>query len=195
MKKILMILAGVVLVLVIICGAIIAFAPTSYDVSREITIERPRSEVFDYVKLTRNQKEWGPWMKMDPNTKLSYEGTDGTVGFVSKWDSEHPEVGAGEQKIVKIVDGERIDVELKFLKPFETTSLGYTVLESEGDNKTKVRWGFEGDMPRPMNVFLLFMDFDKEAGGEFEKGLASLKEILEKQESPAANVEEPGTGS
>ncbi|MDH3529832.1 MAG: SRPBCC family protein [Acidobacteriota bacterium] len=182
MKRVLMILAALVLILMLICGALIAFAPTSFAVEREITIDKPINEVFEYVKLIKNQNEWGPWMKKDPKTRITYEGTDGTVGFVSKWDSEHPEVGAGEQKIVKIVDGERIDVELKFLRPFESKSLGYTVLESAGGNKTKVRWGFKGEMPRPMNVFLLLMDFDKEAGAEFDEGLASLKEILEKIE-------------
>jgi hypothetical protein len=56
------------------------------------------------------------------------------------------------------------------------------ILKSAGNDKTEVRWGFEGDMPRPMNVLLLVMDFDKEAGKEFEQGLGALKEILEKSE-------------
>ena len=51
---------------------------------------------------------------MDPDMKKTYRGTDGTVGFVSAWDSEKDDVGKGEQEIIKITDGERIDYELRF---------------------------------------------------------------------------------
>jgi hypothetical protein len=102
------------------------------------------------------------------------------VGSILKWESEHPDVGAGEQEIKKIVDGERIEVELRFKKPFESTSIGHTITESVGEDKTKVKWGFEGSMPRPMNIMLLFMDIEQQAGKEFEEGLGMLKSVLEK---------------
>jgi hypothetical protein len=33
---------------------------------------------------------------MDPNAKMEYKGTDGTVGFISAWDSKIKYVGKGE---------------------------------------------------------------------------------------------------
>jgi hypothetical protein len=36
---------------------------------------------------------------MDPDMKKTYRGTDGTVGFVSEWESNKKDVGTGEQEI------------------------------------------------------------------------------------------------
>ena len=45
---------------------------------------------------------------MDPNIKTDFRGTDGTVGFISAWDSNNiKNVGKGEQEILNMVDGGR----------------------------------------------------------------------------------------
>lgn len=180
--KVLKILAVVVLVLAVAIAALVFLAPADYKVEREITINKPRAEVFAYAKILKNQNEWGPWVKQDPNIKLSYKGTDGEVGFVSSWESTMENVGVGEQEIKKIEDGKRIDSELRFKKPFESTSQAYMTMEDAGPGQTKVRWGFTGSMPRPMNLLLLVMNMDKEVGKDFEAGLAGLKTILEKNQ-------------
>ena len=46
---------------------------------------------------------------------------------------------------------------------------------------TRVRWGFTGKMPIPMNVMLPFMNMEKSIGNDFQEGLTNLKGILEKQ--------------
>jgi len=118
---------------------------------------------------------------MDPNMKKEYRGTDGIVGFVSAWDSEKPDVGKGEQEIKKITEGERIDFELRFIKPFEATYYAYMTTDSTGTGQTKVKWGFDGKMNYPMNLMLLFMNMDKMLGDDLETGLSNLKTVLEKQ--------------
>ena len=181
MTKKLLIAAAAVFVLFVLTIAVLAFAmPTELKVEREVTINRPRAEVFQYLKSIKSQNEWGPWFKKDPSMKQEYRGTDGTVGFVSAWNSPNDEVGEGEQEIKKITEGERIDTELRFKRPFESRSDAYLITEPVGDNLTKVRWGFTGAMPRPMNVMYLVCDIDKEVGKDFEEGLASLKGKLEK---------------
>lgn len=180
--KILKILGALVLVAIIAIAALVFLSPADYKVEREITINRPRAEVFAYAKILKNQNDWGPWVKQDPNIKLTYKGTDGEPGFVSAWESNMENVGVGEQEIKKIEDGKRIDSELRFKKPFESTSLAYMTMEDSGPNQTKVRWGFAGSMPRPMNLILLVMDMDKEVGKDFEAGLGNLKTILEKNQ-------------
>jgi len=111
--------------------------------------------------------------------KREFTGVDGTVGFVSAWDSENPDAGKGEQEIIKIDEGKRIDYELRFLKPFESTSLAYMTFDSPDSNRTIVKWGFEGGMPYPMNLMLLFVDMDAELGKDLQGGLDNLKAILE----------------
>jgi uncharacterized protein YndB with AHSA1/START domain len=158
-----------------------AFTKKDYAVVREITINKPKQEVFDYVKFLKNQDNYSKWAMMDPNMKKTYTGTDGTVGFVSAWDSQEKNVGAGEQEIKGITNGERIDFELRFKRPFEATDYAYMTTEDAGNNQTKVKWGFNGKMKYPMNLMLLCMDMDKMLGKDLDTGLSNLKSILEKQ--------------
>ncbi|MEO8647560.1 MAG: SRPBCC family protein, partial [Acidobacteriota bacterium] len=136
-------------------------------------------EVFQYLKHLKNQNSWGPWYKKDPTMVHEFRGTDGSPGFVSSWNSTNDEVGEGEQEIKKITEGERIDTELRFKRPFESKSDAYLITEAAGDRQTHVRWGFTGDMPRPLNLMALVYDLDKEVGKDFESGLSTLKTTLE----------------
>ena len=153
-------------------------SPTEYAVEREITINKSKEEVFAYLKLLKNQNEWGPWYKKDPTMKQEFRGTDGQPGFVSSWKG-NSETGEGEQEIKKITEGERIDTELRFKQPWESKADSYITTESTGQNQTKVRWGMKGETPRPWNVLLLFMNMDQMVGKEFQEGLANLKTKME----------------
>ncbi|MEM8999309.1 MAG: SRPBCC family protein [Bacteroidota bacterium] len=168
------ILAGIVLLIIFL--AIIA--PKQYDVSRTIEIAKPRTKVFEYLNSLQRQDEWSPWAKKDPNMEKKFTGTDGEVGAVSHWKG-NKQVGEGEQEITRIVDGERIESELRFLKPWKSTSDAYIVTEEVTTNKTKVIWGFSGKNKFPMSIMMLFMNMDKAVGKDFEEGLSSLKEKLE----------------
>lgn len=177
------ILIGLVALIILLAAfaAVASFAlPTELKVEREITINRPRADVFAYVKYLKNQNEWGPWHRKEPTMKQEFRGTDGTVGFVSYWKGEKDETGEGEQEIKKITENERLDTELRFKQPFESTADAYLITEAAGENVTKVKWGFNGSMPRPFNLMCLVVDMDKELGKDFEEGLSSLKTVLEK---------------
>jgi hypothetical protein len=51
--------------------------------------------------------------------------------------------------------------------------------EKISDNQTKVHWSFEGSMKYPMNLMMLFMNFDKMIGDDLATGLSRLKDNLE----------------
>jgi len=180
-KKLLIGIVGLIILLVAVAAVLSFVLPTALKAERDVTINKPKAEVFAYAKMLKNQNDWGPWFKKDPAMKQEFRGTDGTVGFVSAWNSANDEVGEGEQEIKNITEGERVDTELRFKRPFETKSNAYIITEAAGDNRTKVRWGFNGSVPRPMNLMFLFVDFDKETGKDFDAGLSTLKSILEKQ--------------
>ena len=116
---------------------------------------------------------------MDPNAKKTYTGTDGTVGFVSGWESNNKELGTGTQTIRTIAEGDSLVVDLHFIKPFDNKATGYMITSDEG-GKTKVRWGMRGNMPYPFNVMKLFMNMEKAGGDDLGTGLANLKALLEK---------------
>ena len=175
-----MLILYIVLAIVLLAITLITIAPKNYDVSRSIEIAKPKDVVFSYIKSLKKQDEWSPWGKRDPNMQKKFTGTDGEVGAINHWKG-NKEVGEGEQEITKIVEGERIESELRFLKPFKSTSNAYITVSEVDKDMTKVVWGFSGKNKFPMSIMMLFMNMDKMVGEDFEEGLASLKEILEKQ--------------
>jgi len=178
-KKILIALGVLIVLFIVAIVAMTMIAPTNFAVEKEIVINKPRAEVFEYAKMVKNQNDWGPWFKKEPTMKQEFRGTDGQVGFVVHWKGEKADTGEGEQEIKKIVPNERIETELRFKEPFESKADAYLTTEDSGPNQTKVKWGFTGSMPRPMNIFLLFVDMNDAVGKDYQDGLASLKSIME----------------
>ncbi len=176
---VLQIILTVLLGLVALVYIIALFSRKEYIVERTVIIKRPKQEVFDYIKLLKNQEYYTVWSKMDANMKREYLGTDGTIGAIMKWNSKVKNVGVGEQEILTINEGKSIDWKLHFLKPFRSTSRAYMLIESISANETKVRWGFDGRMGYPMNVMLLLMNMDKMLGNDLQDGLDNLKKVLE----------------
>ena len=180
MKKVLKIVGIVILIIAALFLIPPLFIDGKMDIEKEVTINQPKDVVFDYIKLLKNQDKFSVWQKMDPNMKKTYTGTDGTVGFVSAWDSENPDVGKGEQEILAIKEGERLDFELRFLEPYESKSKAYMITESIDSASVLVKWGFAGEMPYPMNIMKLFMNIEEDLGVQLQKGLDNLKAELEK---------------
>lgn len=178
MKLLKILLVGfLILVATLLLAALIL--PSSYQVERSVRIDRPKDQVFSYLLLLKNQDHFSVWMAADPNVRKSYSGEDGTVGFISTWKSDKDEVGHGEQEIKAIKPGERIEYELRFLKPFKSVSPAYLLTEQIGAEQTKVTWGFQGEMPYPLNLTLLLMDIEQMVGDDLQQGLENLKVLLE----------------
>ncbi len=174
MDTVLYILAGIVVLIFILA----LIAPKSYDVNRKITVRKSVPEVFEYLKYLKNQDNWSPWGKKDPNMKKEFVGSDGEIGATSKWEG-NKDVGSGEQEITRIVENEVIESELRFLKPWKSQSDAYLRVKEAGAGETEITWGFSGKNKFPMSIMMLFMNMDKAVGKDFEEGLASLKDILE----------------
>ncbi|HBT08233.1 MAG TPA: polyketide cyclase, partial [Leeuwenhoekiella sp.] len=103
-----------VLIGVLVLIALLHFtAKSQYVVKRDINVQKPADKIFEYLKYLKNQDQWSPWNRKDPDMNKSYEGVDGTVGFISKWEG-NKEVGSGEQEITGIIPGKRIESQLRF---------------------------------------------------------------------------------
>ncbi len=175
-KIILLVLVAIVVIALIAA----AFMKKDFNIEKEVTINKPRQEVFDYIKVLKNQTHYSKWVMMDPNAKMEYRGTDGAVGSVSAWDSENKNVGKGEQEIMKLADGQRMDLEIRFKKPFESKADAYMTTEDSGPNQTKVKWGFHSKMAWPTNLFTAMMNMEKMVGDDLQTGLNNLKGVMEK---------------
>ena len=163
-----------ILAIILLAAAVM---PKAFNVSADIVIEKPVREVFNYVKLLKNQERYSVWVMADPNIKLEYKGTDGTVGFISSWQSENKNVGIGAQEIKAIKENERYDVEIRFEKPFKATNQAYTTTVALDENRSKVTTVFNGSNPFPMNLMVPMIK--KMLLKDMNKNMATLKRILE----------------
>jgi uncharacterized membrane protein len=174
------------MIILIIIAAIIAitliaamFVKKDYSVNRDVVINKPKETVFDYLKYLRNQDRFSKWATTDPDMKKTYTGIDGTVGFVSAWDSKLKNVGSGEQVIKEINEGISFICELHFIKPFKGEAISTLTTDALTENQTKVNWQLNSAMAYPMNLMLLFLNMDKMIGNDLEIGLTKLKSNLE----------------
>lgn len=178
MKHVVKVIAIVIVSLIILPFVVALFARQDFKVIREVTINQPREVVFDYIVKLQHQHEYGVWSQTDPDMRAEFHGVDGTVGFISAWFSETPDVGRGEQEIINIIPGEKIEFELRHIEPFENTSHAYMTAERICDTTTRVQWCHWGRMSYPMNLMLL-LDYESVMENNLQSGLINLKHLLE----------------
>jgi len=176
----------VIIILIVIAAIIIIILVAAASSSKEYVIERntiinkPKQDVFNYAKYLKNADQYNKWVMIDPNLRKDYEGTDGTVGSIYYWNSDNKQVGKGEQEIIKITEGERIDYEIRFIKPFVGTSFAYITTESVSSNQTKVTWVFKGVRNYTMKIVHMVFNLKKVLGNDLQTSLSNLKNVLEK---------------
>jgi hypothetical protein len=109
--------------------------------------------------------------------KREFKGTDGTVGYIYAW-SGNKDAGEGEKEIKHIVEGKRIESEIRFVKPMTTSATIIMETESLSDDQTKVSWSNAGTLKYPVNLFVPMME--KMLPKDMDTSLLTLKNILEK---------------
>ena len=173
------ILKRLLLVLVLLVGALVLcgfLLPASTHVERSVSIARPPADVFAMLNSYRRFNEWSPWHGLDPNTTYVYEGPAEGVGAGMRWSSEQSNVGKGRQTIVESVTNEKIGTRLEF--EGQNDALATFTLSAEGDG-TRVVWSFETEHGKnPISRWFGLM-LDRWVGGDFARGLAKLKTVLE----------------
>lgn len=165
--------------LVIVAGFLIlvAFQPRNFRVTRSTTIAASPAEVFAQVNDFHLWEAWSPWAKLDPASTATFEGPVAGTGAVFKW-SGNDQVGAGVMTITESRPAELVKIKLDFIKPFEATNITEFSFKPEGSN-TQITWTMSGENNFLSKAFCMFMDMDKMVGGDFEKGLASMKAVVE----------------
>ncbi len=161
-----------------------AVQSNKFQVQRSTLIAASPEQVFPHVNDLHKWDAWSPWAKKDPNAVNSFEGPDAGVGAKFKW-SGNSEVGEGQMTITGSTPGELVQIKLEFTKPFEDASDVEFVFRPEGD-QTRVIWTMSGVQANFIGkVMCLLMNMDKMVGGDFEKGLASMKSVVESANTAA----------
>ena len=170
---ILLILAGIIALLLLIA----LFRKKTHYVKREIIINAPLQKVFDYVKLLKNQDEFNKNAMAGTDRKKEFKGTDGTVGYIYAWSGDK-DAGEGEKEIKNIVEGKRIEMEIRFVKPMKVKASIVMETEPLPGNQTKVSWSNSGELKYPLNILIPMME--KHVKKDMDSSLLTLKNILEK---------------
>ena len=170
---ILLVLTGIIALLLIVA----LFMKKDHYVKREIIINAPRQKVFDYIKLLKNQDEFNKHAMTAPDRKREFKGTDGTAGYIYAWSGDK-NAGVGEKEIKNIIEGKRIETEIRFIKPMTATASIIMETESLPDNQTRVSWSNAGILKYPVNIFIPMMQ--KSVAKDMDSSLSTLKNILEK---------------
>lgn len=170
------ILIAIAVVLVIL-AVVISRRPDDFRYSRSATMAASPTAVFEQVNDFHKWDAWSPWAKLDPNCKVTFEGPASGTGAIFKW-SGNSEVGEGRQTIVESRPGELVRIKLEFIRPFAGISETVFTFKPEGAN-TAVTWTMTGKANFISKAMGLVMDCEKMMGGFFDKGLASMKAIVE----------------
>jgi hypothetical protein len=166
-------------VIVVLVAAVVALQPAEYRVERSAAIAAGPAEVFPHVNDLHKWEAWSPWAKIDPAMDQSYEGAREGTGAIYNW-SGNVEVGAGRTTITESHPHDLVRIKLEMFEPMAATNDVKFTFQPQGD-QTTVTWTIEGRHNFLGKAVSLVMSMDKMIGDQFEKGLASLKTVVESQ--------------
>lgn len=173
MIPILLALSIIALIFIIV----VAGQPDEFKMARSTVISAPPEKIFPHVNDLHMWEAWSPWAKLDPNSKSTFSGPPAGVDTSMKWEG-NSKVGVGRMTITESRPGQLIRFRLEFEKPMQATNTAEFTFRPEG-NQTVVNWSMSGKNSLAGKIFGLFMNCDTMVGGQFEKGLASLKSVAE----------------
>jgi effector-binding domain-containing protein len=174
---------GIVILLLLAAFVVTGYLlPKQVHVERSISINRPATMMFEILNGYRYFNEWSPWAGRDPNAQFVVSGPESGIGAHMSWMGDPQLVGSGWQEIVASKPYEEIDIKLDF----DAQGLADTgfLLEAQGDT-TRITWIFDSDLTEGVNVLDSFLAryfgllFDRWVGGDYEQGLANLKQFAE----------------
>jgi len=171
-KLLLAVLAAVVLFVLYVVAR-----PSAYRIERTVAIAAPPEIVYGQIADFHRWPAWSPWANLDPHMSVQYSGAASGRGAVYEWNGNE-KVGQGRMSIVDSKPAEAVDIKLEFLKPWSQTSRTQFLLRPEAGG-TRVAWVMTGDQDFVGKAYGVFVNMDKMVGGDFEKGLASLRLVAE----------------
>jgi len=150
----------------------------TYTVARSATVGADADRVFEQIVDFRRWPAWSPWEDVDPNLRRTYSGAPSGVGSVYEW-SGNRKAGAGRMAITGAHEPDRVLIDLQFLKPFKSHNTITFTLEPQDGGGSRVTWTMTGPRTLTVKMMGMFSSMDKLVGGDFEKGLARLRAVVE----------------
>jgi uncharacterized protein YndB with AHSA1/START domain len=174
--KVLKFILGGIAVIFIVVFTVSLFLSKSYYLERSIEIKAPAENIYPLIGELRNWSQWSPWHELDPDMSLTFGSTTTGVGGNYSWFGE--EAGEGKIEITEFEPPDKVAFHLIFKGWEDSPSTCAFNLTPSGDGQT-VSWSFSGEFSgNPIKRYFGLM-FETMVGGEYEKGLANLKALVE----------------
>jgi hypothetical protein len=171
------IIVSVAVLIVVALAVFVQTRPARFHIERSATIEAPSAAIFPHINDFHRWTAWSPWERIDPALQRSYDGPPAGIGAGYRWVGNN-QVGEGSMRITESTLDREVGIALEFIKPFKASNTATFTLVPEASG-TRVTWAMDGENTVVSKLMGLFMNMDRTIGGEFEKGLASLKDIAE----------------
>ncbi len=152
----------------------------AFHVTAETLIDAPIERVHEIIGDFTTWPHWSPWLCLEPDAKIEYQGEAGTLNHGYQWEGQ--KVGAGNMVWVSLTPT-ALDANLEFLKPFKSKAKVGFKLQSDGP-QTRVEWWMDSSLP----FFLFFMVRTMKGmiRMDYARGLALLKDWVETGQIPAS---------
>lgn len=160
--------------------------PDTTHIERHTVVQAAPGDVFPYLNDLDKWMLWNPWKDMDPSQTTTFSENRVGVGAWYEWKGE--KVGAGRMTITGSTPDTKLTDSLVFTEPFQSEADVSFTLTPQGEG-TKIVWGYDADNNFMAKVMGLFMDMDKMLGGDFERGLTSLKPLVEAEATKRTEAE------
>lgn len=181
--KTMLIIVASLLGLLIILGLVLGRG--SFRVERSVVIKAPVAAVYPHISSLGAMEEWAPWKDDEPDMVSTFSGApDGQVGAISHWKSSRSE---GEQEITALVPNEQVRTKVRFIAPWQAEHEGTLDLVAMGDS-TRLTWGLQGENGFIARIMGVFRSMDAMVGPLYERGLARLGALAEKEHAEATKA-------
>ncbi len=157
--------------------AIPFFLPNRAYSEREVVIGKPIDSVYKYLLDLNNFIDWNPWTEIEKELVLSVTNNNMDVGSKIEWEGDT--LGSGYLERFEIERNKLIKSKVVFIKPWKSEANDIMNFEKVNDTSTKVKWGMQMELEYPFGRYFNFF-YDEMVGKDHEKGLAKIKEKLEK---------------
>lgn len=172
------VIAFTMLLVVAVAGAYLL--PGEVKFSRSAQINAPPEKVFAVLNGFKRFNEWSPWAALDPKMTYTLSGPETGVGARMEWASNDPSVGKGSQLVTTSKPPSQLAMDLNF-GDMGTSQALWDLQPANGG--TLATWTFvmkaDGVLGRWTGLLM-----EKFVGPDYEKGLANLKALVEKEAVP-----------
>jgi uncharacterized protein YndB with AHSA1/START domain len=177
MRRVMLIVLGVLVGLVLVLLAVVATRPATTHVERSRVVKATPADLWPHISDLRDFPRWDPWSVRDPNEIDDFSNPSTGAGAWYTW-AGNDQVGQGKMTITAVEPEKKLVEDLEFIEPFPAkAAITLTLAPAEGG--TTVTWSYDSHNGLSAKAASLFIDMDKMLGPDFATGLENLSKLAE----------------